>query len=107
MVNEPARPLIISSLIYLSVLHEIPTIHFRVQTRGFVFMLLNTSVESVEEEKIATPSHEALQEALLDMIKKVCDIMKGQTVDVRKEKEAFDSVAKKLEHVRFYLQAVL
>ena len=106
MVNEPARPLISGSLTYLSMLHEIPTFHFRVQTRGFVFMLLNTSVESVEEEKIATPSHEALQEAL-DLMKKVCDIMKGQTVDVGKEKEAFDSVAEKLEHVRFYHQAVL
>lgn len=40
-------------------------------------------------------------------MKKVCDIMKGQTVDVGKEKEAFDSVAEKLEHVRFYHQAVL
>ena len=58
------------------------------------------SVESVEEEKIATPSHEALQEAL-DLMKKAYDIMKEQALDVRKEKEAFDSVAKKLEHVHF------
>ena len=55
------------------------------------------SVESVEEEKIATPSHEAFQEAL-DLMKKAYDIMKEQAVDVRKEREAFDSVAKKLEH---------
>ena len=58
------------------------------------------SVESVEEEKIATPSHEAFQEAL-DLMKKAYDIMKEQAVDVRKEREAFDSVAKKLEHVHF------
>ena len=58
------------------------------------------SVESVEEEKIATPSHEALQEAL-DLMRKAYDIMKEQALDVRKEKEAFDSVAKKLEHVHF------
>ena len=55
---------------------------------------------SVEEEKIDTPSHEALKEAL-DLMKKAYDIMKEQALDVRKEKEAFDSVAKKLEHVHF------
>ena len=44
------------------------------------------SVESVEEEKIATPSHEALQEAL-DLMKKAYDIMKEQALDVRKEKK--------------------
>ena len=55
---------------------------------------------SVEEERIVTPSHEALQEAL-DLMKKAYDIMKEQALDVRKEKEAFDSVAKKLEHVHF------
>ena len=55
---------------------------------------------SVEDERIVTPSHEALQEAL-DLMKKAYDIMKEQAFDVRKEKEAFDSVAKKLEHVHF------
>ena len=100
MVNEPARPLISGSLTCSSILHEIPTIHFCVQTSRSVFTLLNMSVESVEEEKIATPSHEALQEAL-DLMKKAYDIMKEQAVDVRKEREAFDSVAKKLEHVHF------
>ena len=55
---------------------------------------------SVEEEKVDTPSYEALEEAL-DFMKKAYDIMKQQAVDVRKEKEAFESVAKKLEHVHF------
>lgn len=100
MAHEPARPLISGSLTYSFVLYEISIIHLRVQTRRSVFILLNMSVESVEEEKIASPSHEALQEAL-DLMKKAYDIMKEQALDVRKEKEAFDSVAKKLEHVHF------
>ena len=41
---------------------------------------------SVEEEKIDTPSHEALKEAL-DLMKKAYDIMKEQALDVRKEKQ--------------------
>ena len=55
---------------------------------------------SDNEEKIDTPSYEALEEAL-DFMKKAYDIMKQQALDVRKEKEAFESVAKKLEHVHF------
>ena len=55
---------------------------------------------SVDEEKIDTPSYEALEEAL-DFMKKAYEIMKQQALDVRKEKEAFESVAKKLEHVHF------
>ena len=55
---------------------------------------------SVEEKKDDTPSQEELQEAL-DLMKKAYDIMKKQALDVRKEKEAFDSVAKKLKHVHF------
>ena len=49
----------------------------------------------VEEKKVDTPSQEELQEAL-DLMKKAYDIMKKQALDVRKEKEAFGSVAKKL-----------
>jgi len=55
---------------------------------------------SDNEEKIDTPSYEALEEAL-DFMKKAYDIMKQQALDVRKEKEAFESVTKKLEHVHF------
>lgn len=55
---------------------------------------------SVEEKKVDTPSQEELQEAL-DLMKKAYDIMKKQALDVRKEKETFDSVAKKLKHVHF------
>ena len=55
---------------------------------------------SDNEEKIDTPSYEALEEAL-DHMKIAFDMMKQQALDVRKEKEAFDSVAKKLEHVHF------
>ena len=55
---------------------------------------------SVEEEKIDTPSYGALEEAI-DLMKRAYDIMKQQALDVHMEKEAFESVAKKLEHVHF------
>ena len=55
---------------------------------------------SDDEKQIDAPSYEALEEAL-GFMKKAYDIMKQQAADVRKEKEAFESVAKKLEHVHF------
>ena len=55
---------------------------------------------STDEKKAKTPSYEALEEAL-GFMKKAYDIMNQQAEDVRKEKEAFESVAKKLDHVHF------
>ena len=55
---------------------------------------------SDDENQIDAPSYEALEEAL-GFMKKAYDVMKEQAVNVRKEKEAFESVAKKLEHVHF------
>ena len=55
---------------------------------------------SISEEKIDTPSSEVLEEAV-GWIKRAFDLMKQQAVDVCKEKDAFDSVEKKLEHVHF------
>ena len=55
---------------------------------------------SDDENQIDAPSYEALEEAL-GFVKKAYDVMKEQAVNVRKEKEAFESVAKKLEHVHF------
>ena len=55
---------------------------------------------SDDENQIGAPSYEALEEAL-GFMKKAYDVMKEQAVNVRKEKEAFESVAKKLEHVHF------
>ena len=86
-------------LIYLTL-----TFHFRDKKGRFV-SVSNCShrflyIMSVEEKKDDTPSQEELQEAL-DLMKKAYDIMKKQALDVRKEKEAFDSVAKKLKHVHF------
>lgn len=52
-----------------------------------------------EEEK-ETPGYKALEEAL-GLMKKAYDIMSKEAENVRKEKEAFESVAKKLEHVHF------
>ena len=58
------------------------------------------SIMSADEKKAKTPSYEALEEAL-GFMKKAYDIMHQQAEDVRKEKEAFESVAKKLDHVHF------
>ena len=55
---------------------------------------------SADGEKIDRPSYKALEEAL-NCMKKAYEIMKGEALEVQKEKEAFDSVAKKLEHVNF------
>lgn len=55
---------------------------------------------STDGEKIDRPSYQALEEAL-NCMKKAYDLMKGEALELQKEKEAFDSVAKKLEHVNF------
>ena len=55
---------------------------------------------SVEEKKIETPICGALEEAI-DHMKKAYEIMNQQALDLHKEKETFESVAKKLEHVHF------
>ena len=55
---------------------------------------------SDDEKKTDTPSYKALEEAL-GFMKKAYDIMSKEAEDVRKERETFESVAKKLEHVHF------
>ena len=55
---------------------------------------------SVDDEKIEPLSCDALEEAVTFM-KKAYEVMNQQAIDVRKEKEALESVAKKLEHVHF------
>ena len=52
------------------------------------------------EEVEDSPSDEVFEE-LNKHIKDVYDILKRETNKLRKEKEAFDEVAKKLEHVHF------
>ena len=61
-----------------------------------------------EEENIlpVVPSDEALEEAN-NYIKEAFDILKRETIKVRKEKEAFDEVAKKIEHVHFSKMVML
>ena len=53
-----------------------------------------------EYEQIEKPSYEALGDAIGHM-KKAYRIMKQQALDLRKEKEAFESSAMKLKHVHF------
>ena len=61
-----------------------------------------------EEDSIlpVVPSDEALEEAN-NYIKEAFDILKRETIKVRKEKEAFDWVAKKIEHVHFSKMVML
>ena len=53
-----------------------------------------------EEKKSETPIYGALEEAI-DHMKKAYEIMNQQAVDLHKEKETFESMAKKLELVHF------
>ncbi|KAL9963071.1 hypothetical protein ACROYT_G032237 [Oculina patagonica] len=61
---------------------------------------MSASRNSEEENILPVLSDEALEEAN-NYIKEAFDILKRETIKVRKEKEAFDDVAKKLEHVHF------
>ena len=55
---------------------------------------------SAKEETIQAASFGVLEEAV-DFMKKAHELMKEQAIDLRKEKEAFESVAKKLDYVHF------
>ena len=55
---------------------------------------------SAKEETTEAASFGALEEAV-DFMKKAHELMNQQALDLRKEKEAFESVAKKLDHVHF------
>ena len=55
---------------------------------------------SAKEETIEAASFGALDEAV-DFMKKAQELMNQQALDLRQEKEAFESVAKKLDHVHF------
>lgn len=59
----------------------------------------SSSSKSAEED-VSASSSEALEE-VNGHIKDVFEILKRETMKVRKEMEAFDSVAKKLKHVHF------
>ena len=61
-----------------------------------------------QEENIlpVVPSDEALEEAN-SYIKEAFDISKRETIKVRKEKEAFDKVAKEMENVHFSKMVML
>ena len=59
-----------------------------------------SSSRKPEEKEAASESDEALEE-VNSHIKEVFDILKRETLKVRKERETFDTVAKKLKHVHF------
>ena len=55
---------------------------------------------SAKEETIQAASFGVLEEAV-DFMKKAHELMNQQALDLRQEKEAFESVSKKLDHVHF------
>ena len=55
---------------------------------------------SAKEETIQATSFGVLEEAV-DFMKKAHELMNQQALDLRQEKEAFESVSKKLDHVHF------
>ena len=61
---------------------------------------MSASSRNEKEEEIVSQSEEALEE-VNSHIKEVFDILKRETLKVRNEMEAFDTVAKKLKHVHF------
>ena len=61
---------------------------------------MSTSSRNKKEDEIASQSEEALEE-VNSHIKEVFDILKRETLKVRKEMETFDTVAKKLKYVHF------
>ena len=61
---------------------------------------MSSSRNSKEEDTSPIPSDEAIEE-VNKHIKEAFDILKWETNKLRKEKEAFDEVAKKLEHIHF------
>ena len=55
---------------------------------------------SAKEETIQAASFGVLEEAV-DFMKKAHELMNQQALDMRQEKETFESVAKKFDHVHF------
>ena len=68
--------------------------------RFFSQVNMSASSRNEKEEEIVSQSEEALEE-VNSHIKEVFDILKRETLKVRNEMEAFDTVAKKLKHVHF------
>ena len=61
---------------------------------------MSSSHNSEQEDTSPMPSDEAVQK-INNHIKEAFDLMKHEADRVRKEKEALDEAAKKLEHVHF------
>ena len=63
-------------------------------------VLNKMSAKDGKEETIQAASFGVLEEAV-DFMKKAHELMNQQALDLRQEKEAFESVSKKLDHVHF------
>ena len=63
-------------------------------------MTSSASFKNVEEDVLEEESDGALEE-VNSHIKSVFEILKSETIKVRKEMKAFDTMAKKLKHVHF------
>ena len=65
-----------------------------------ITMTSSASSKNVEEDVLEQESDGALEE-VNSHIKSVFEILKSETIKVRKEMKAFDTMAKKLKHVHF------
>ena len=65
-----------------------------------ITMTSSASSKNVEEDVLEEESDGALEE-VNNHIKSVFEILKSETIKVRKEMKAFDTMAKKLKHVHF------
>ena len=65
-----------------------------------ISMTSSASSKNVEEDVLEEESDGALEE-VNSHIKSVFEILKSETIKVRKEMKAFDTMAKKLKHVHF------
>ena len=95
--REPALSMISGFPLLHSVCHGIPMKCF---LKNITRSRAALNKMSAKEERIQAASSGVLEEAV-DFMKKAHELMNQQALDLRQEKEAFESVAKKLDHVHF------
>ena len=61
---------------------------------------MSRSSQNAEDGELAS-QHDAALEEVHNHIKEAFDILKSETLKLRKERDAFEALAKKLEHVQF------
>ena len=98
--REPALPMISGFPLIHSVCHGVFHGMFFKKTLHCTRSRAALNKMSAKEEIIQAANFGVLEEAV-DFMKKAHELMNQQALDLRQEKEAFESVAKKLDHVHF------